>query len=327
MTTLTSPSIRGRYKLDLSKLDRNLKLVLSVLLSHHNDRTCQCNPSLARIMGCADLSRNTVRKALQELEALPPACEPKKAPQDNSNKPLKSWSQRNRPDNLTPKAKPAATDCQPTTPATPMPPVAPECRPTAPEPSANSPLDSTTIQRINAQRQANGKRHGIHLEELHSEAQKAGISPLQAAEWILQKPTRNFFKADYHRTEDEASQPISTASKPARDPVLVQLEQDAQNACPPSAEVRAHMQRILNTTPTAPPRVLMQPSAPIAMGAGANIGWAQQIIERYTQGEAVSHAAISNAAQALRMPMAEIKARRAKASTTWPNHSNTCCNL
>ncbi len=61
-------------------------------------------------------------------------------------------------------------------------------------------LPSGTLERLNTQRKANGKGALTprDLAQLHREAAQAGLTPLDAAQWVLAKPQRNFFKADFY---------------------------------------------------------------------------------------------------------------------------------
>lgn len=68
-------------------------------------------------------------------------------------------------------------------------------------------LPSGTLERLNAQRKANGKGALTprDLAQLHREATQAGLTPLDAAQWVLAKPQRNFFKADFYQFARKAS--------------------------------------------------------------------------------------------------------------------------
>lgn len=61
-------------------------------------------------------------------------------------------------------------------------------------------LPSHTLDRLNAQRRCNGKGALTprDLAQLNREATQAGLTPLDAVQWVLAKPQRNFFKADFY---------------------------------------------------------------------------------------------------------------------------------
>ena len=73
------------------------------------------------------------------------------------------------------------------------------------------------VNRINAQRANNGK--GAYtpadVAQLHTQAAKAGITVEQAAEWVLERSTRNFFQASYYNT---VTMPTPTPPAPAPAP-------------------------------------------------------------------------------------------------------------
>lgn len=68
-------------------------------------------------------------------------------------------------------------------------------------------LPSRTLEQLNTQRKANGKGALTprDLAQLHREATQAGLTPLDAAQWVLAKPQRNFFKADFYQFARKAS--------------------------------------------------------------------------------------------------------------------------
>lgn len=108
-------------------------------------------------------------------------------------------------------------------------------------------LATETVAQINAQRQANGKRQPLNLLELRQEAQRAGISLAEAAAWILAKPGRNFFRAEYHQpvpiTTPPSPKPHTPPSStpPSKDPALQAWDAQAKQAVPPPAAVRAKL--------------------------------------------------------------------------------------
>lgn len=93
-------------------------------------------------------------------------------------------------------------------------------QPAAPAPAPVADTLAPLVNRINAQRANNGK--GAYtpadVAKLREQATKAGISAEQAAEWVLERPTRNFFQASYYTTTQPAPAPAPTPPAPAPTP-------------------------------------------------------------------------------------------------------------
>lgn len=84
--------------------------------------------------------------------------------------------------------------------------------------TADAALPDATVAAINAQRARNGKGKftAKDVATLSTEAAKAGITAQAAADYILAKPTRNFFKADWYKP-DAAPAPAAAADEPTLD--------------------------------------------------------------------------------------------------------------
>lgn len=101
------------------------------------------------------------------------------------------------------------------------------------QPAAPAPVDTLAplVNRINAQRANNGK--GAYtpadLAKLREQATKAGISAEQAAEWVLERSTRNFFQASYYTTTQPAPAPTPPAPAPTPPTPAPTPEQLAEN--------------------------------------------------------------------------------------------------
>lgn len=122
---------------------------------------------------------------------------------------------------------------------------APRPAPTAPSPSFENkqpeqpeqppaPVADTLaplVNKINAQRANNGK--GAYtpadVAQLHAQAAKAGITVEQAAEWVLERPTRNFFQSSYYTATTPAPVPAPVKPPPPRPPAPWTPEQLAEN--------------------------------------------------------------------------------------------------
>ena len=102
--------------------------------------------------------------------------------------------QKGRKEGAAPVQKP-----EPPAPAAPVPPPPPP-PPVVEKEQPEQPIADTLVDRINAQRANNGKQPYTpqDLQQLRTEAAKAGISAEQAAHWVLERPGRNFFQASYY---------------------------------------------------------------------------------------------------------------------------------
>ncbi len=78
----------------------------------------------------------------------------------------------------------------------------------------SSPALVALIDQVNAQRANNGKKPFVlaDLQQLRTEAAKAGISAEDAAKWILERSGRNFFKADYFAPPAPPAAPAAPAT-------------------------------------------------------------------------------------------------------------------
>jgi hypothetical protein len=122
---------------------------------------------------------------------------------------------------------PAPAPVQPSSPFENKQPEQPE-QPPAPVADTLAPL----VNKINAQRANNGKGAYIPADvaKLRAQAAQAGITVEQAAEWVLERSTRNFFQASYYTTTQPAPAPTPPAPAPApAPPTPATPEQLAEN--------------------------------------------------------------------------------------------------
>lgn len=174
-----------------------------------------------------------------------------------------------------------------------------------------------TLAAVNAQRVANGKAafKRAELLDLHREATLAGIAPQAAAEWILARPGRNFFRADFASAASLTTPAVAPAG-PARP---VEISDAGRAALALRARYEAGLVLPPSTSPiTAPARpaaalqtVTLRGQAPTAVGGSTGTGWARKAADRFIAGEPVNHATISSAAIALGLSLADLKAQRA----------------
>lgn len=213
----------------------------------------------------------------------------------------------------------------------------------APAPSvdtlANLPDD--LIDSINAQRQRNGKGKLTQrdLAQLDAEAAKAGITPTQAAQWVLAKPGRNFFRADYYKPEaapaDAPATPAPSAAAVAAKKVLAsmippapQTDEEKAAAAQAAAAAKTRARQIreeleAKQAATAPAPV----AAPIATTPAAHTGpvagllpevgpkkWAAAIVNRALRGQHVSRGPLEEACKVVGMSFASVQASRITAT-------------
>lgn len=184
-------------------------------------------------------------------------------------------------------------------------------------------IASATLAAVNAQRTANGKREPIDPLDLVQQARQAGITPQAAAEWILSKPSRNFFRADWYRPEPAAVAPVipagpvelTEAGKRAQAQIARALAAPAAvSTAPAMPAVSVAAVASIVASPSSRPisaAVTLRSRAPVSVGAATGTGWACTAVERFTAGQPVSHATIKTAAAALGLSLSDLKAQRA----------------
>lgn len=145
-------------------------------------------------------------------------------------------------------------------------------------------LPDTTVAAINAQRAKNGKGKftAKDVATLATEADKAGITAEAAAAYILAKPTRNFFKADWYKPAS-APAPAAAAEEPSIDakraaatlasmiPAAPQTDAEIAAAAEKAAAAKARARQIREeleakqaaAQPAAPAAVPTAPAAPV----------------------------------------------------------------
>ena len=186
-----------------------------------------------------------------------------------------------------------------------------------PEPQATEhavAIAPDTLAAVNAQRVANGKAafKRAELLDLGREATLAGIAPQAAAEWILARPGRNFFRADFASAASLTTPAVAPVrpvelSDAGRAALALRARYEAGLVLPPCAgpiTVPARPDAALQT-------VTLRSPAPTAVGGSTGTGWARKAADRFVAGESVGRATISSAAIALGLSLADLKAQRA----------------
>ena len=177
-------------------------------------------------------------------------------------------------------------------------------------------LPSGTLERLNAQRKANGKGALTprDLAQLHREATQAGLTPLDAAQWVLAKPQRNFFKADFY------APPVDRCNAA---PVTLKAAHANENAHERVRELLAqlphHLHRHHNggnghrtTRDTASTTGHTSPAR--------DTRWASAAVEQFAAGHAVSHYRLKVACEVLGI---DLRALRQRAMATPPMATTT----
>lgn len=224
----------------------------------------------------------------------------------------------------------------------------------APAPSADTlaNLPDDLIDSINAQRQRNGKGKLTQrdINGLSTEATKAGITTVAAAQWVLAKPGRNFFRADYYKPEtapaDAPATPAPSAAAVAAQKVLAsmippapQTDEEKAAAAQAAAAARARLAEhrtaleskltgttanrvngpknlfaaITGTTAPTTSAAAVEPWQPLPEVGGT--AWAAKAINAHMRGEQVGFAKLDSACQALKTSRAALQARRAATIT------------
>lgn len=195
-----------------------------------------------------------------------------------------------------------------------------------------SALPSGTVERLNAQRAGNGKGALTPRDQaqLATEAAQAGLTPQDAAQWVLAKPQRNFFKAAFYVQPAVATptpvvqRPPQTATPQAPAPAgagaaapaalsaEAQAEQDRA-----AQERRAHVDQLLASLTIGKP----------AAGAAQNhhtqtappaldTRWATRAIELFAAGQPVSHYRLKVSCQVLGIDLRALLRQRAAGTAT-----------
>ena len=184
------------------------------------------------------------------------------------------------------------------------------------------------IALVNAQRVANGKKSFAlsDLHQLRNEATKAGISTKQAAEWILERNSRNFFRADFFvppvivKPAPQAYTAPTVARAPVPNPTPATPTKTPANDAPPTSQSQA--------ITAVRARVAAQVSAMRAGGrfqksAAADVPllygqpqWAREIVADARRGKKVSHCALSNACEAMGITYRQLQDEIAAAAET-----------
>lgn len=161
-------------------------------------------------------------------------------------------------------------------------------------------LPDTTVANINAQRAKNGKGKftAKDVATLAAEAAKAGITAEAAAAYILAKPTRNFFKADWYKPTS-APAPAAAAEEPTLDakraaatlasmiPAAPQTDEEksaaAQAAAAAKARVRQSRKELQAKQAAAPapaPAPVAAPAQPATAPSAHDLSVARQLAQR-----------------------------------------------
>ena len=183
-----------------------------------------------------------------------------------------------------------------TAPALPAPVAA---QPEATPATAADVLPAQTVGQINAQRARNGKGKLTQkdLATLAAEAAAACITPAQAAAWMLAKPTRNFFKADWYKPAS-APAPAAAAEEPSIDakraaatlasmiPPAPQTDEEKAAAAQAAAAAKERIHQIVAEAkqsapaPAPAPAPVAAPAQPATAPSAHDLAVAHQLAQR-----------------------------------------------
>lgn len=207
----------------------------------------------------------------------------------------------------------------------PPPPPAFASLPEVQTPTATAPADITpaSIDRLNDQRIVNGKQRlrPADLAQLRTEAALAGISPQAAVDWLLESPSRNFFKSEFFRAPAQpvsAPTPAATAQPappaPAAAPVqpaCPQAEAAAASAAASAAAVaRAKVSALLASAKAATGHSA-KPTTVKTPAHGPQ--WARDAVAKALAGDYVAHITLRDACKVLGMCPKAVRASAAAA--------------
>lgn len=175
------------------------------------------------------------------------------------------------------------------------------------------------IAQVNAQRVTNGKKPFTLADQrqLAAEAAKANISTLQAVEWILERSSRNFFRADFFvpPVQQPALQAATAPAMPKAAPVPVVLspEEQAKLEAQAAAAKAKAMALVASWNGTNKAQKDEATTVPKHLTGPA---WAVDAVSRYRAGEHVSLYAIESACSVLKINIKALRAECAKVPVT-----------
>lgn len=191
-------------------------------------------------------------------------------------------------------------------PSTPEQPTAPAADPTA---------FAQLVDRINAQRASNGKRAFAlaDLHQLRSEAAKAAITPEAAAQWILERSGRNFFKSDYFAPPAPAPVAPATPAQPAPQPAPAPEQSAEQEAA--AAAAKAKLKAMFAQPASTATPAQAQAADTLTVGKTGH-AWADSAIAEALAGEPVGVRRLEMACQIAKVSYSEVRAAQKRAAAT-----------
>ena len=173
-------------------------------------------------------------------------------------------------------------------------------------------INADTIGQLNAQRRRNGKDALCHRDmvQLGTEAAKAGLTPMQAAQWVLARPKRNFFRAEYYTPPAAAPEPPSAdAQAAARVLARLQAAPSVPTTQEQEARIRAGQQAHEQLRQyLAGLNIRSDQTIHTRDGGPPNTRWARQAIELFVAGQTVSHYRLHSACKVLGIPLPHLRA-------------------
>lgn len=354
--TINSLSLRIGEAAWNAELPMGLKFVLLAICKHVNDKTGYAYPSIARLARRCSMHTRTVQTHLNKLLAMglvqagrlpglrtnayrvdeaaldraqmqpefDVAMTAKTATSDGPE--VQDFSQNHgdlfqKHEEITTQNGNELKEREERGDTAPPPPPAFASLPEVQTPTATAPADITpaSLDHLNDQRIVNGKQRlrPADLTQLREQAALAGISPQTAVDWLLQSPSRNFFKAEFVRAP---AQPVSapTPAAPAQPAPPAPAAAPAQPACPraeaaaasAAAVARAKVSALLASAKAATGHSA-KPTTAKAPAHGPQ--WARDAVAKALAGDYVAHITLRDACKVLGMCPKTVRASAAAA--------------
>lgn len=177
----------------------------------------------------------------------------------------------------------------------------------APATSAECSVFANLVDQINTQRANNGKKPFVlaDLAQLRAEAAKAGISPEEAAKWILERTGRNFFKADYYciPTTAPTAAPVAPTA-PVVPPAKPLSPEELAAQAATVQECREKARKLVEEMRSSKSKNAGTQTAHAALINTANLAgpkWAVEIVQGFAAGMPVKHYALETACAVLKI--------------------------
>lgn len=179
--------------------------------------------------------------------------------------------------------------------------------------------EQTAIALVNTQRISNGKKPLAlaDLQQLRTEAIKAGITTVQAANWILERTGRNFFHAEFFAPPVPApvapAVPAQPAPQPAEPAPVLTPEQSAKQEAAAAAAKAKLKAMFAQPASAATPAQAQAADALVVPNTGH--AWADSALAEALAGEPVGVRRLEMACQLAKVSYSAVRAAQKRAAT------------